>query len=38
MHEYTAGVAARYIDLLNQHSPQLRLDAVNGVNQGADLP
>ena len=38
MREYTTGVAARYLELLNQNVPQLRLGAANGVNQGADLP
>ncbi|HEV7608197.1 MAG TPA: glycosyltransferase family 4 protein [Steroidobacteraceae bacterium] len=38
MGEYTTGVAARYLDILNQHSPQLRLGAANGASQGADLP
>jgi glycosyltransferase involved in cell wall biosynthesis len=36
--EYTAGVAARYLELLNQNSPQERLRAAHWANQGADLP
>lgn len=35
--EYTTGVAARYLDLLNQKSPQKRLGA-NHWAKGADLP
>ncbi|MEO8018013.1 MAG: glycosyltransferase family 4 protein [Pseudomonadota bacterium] len=38
LREYTSGVAARYLELLNQESPQLRFGAAHGVNQGADLP
>jgi glycosyltransferase involved in cell wall biosynthesis len=40
--EYTTGVAARYLELLDRHSPQMRLGTAQGVNQGvnqgADLP
>ena len=35
--EYTTGVAARYLELLNQKSPQKRLGA-NQWAKGADLP
>jgi glycosyltransferase involved in cell wall biosynthesis len=44
--EYTTGVAARYLELMNQNSPQKRLGAARWAkqganqraNQGADLP
>ena len=36
--EFTNGVAARYLELLDRHSPQMRLGTAQGVNQGADLP
>jgi len=36
--EYTTGVAARYLELLDRQSPQMRLGSAQSVNQGADLP
>jgi len=36
--EFTTGVAARYLELLDRHAPQMRLGTAQGVNQGADLP
>jgi len=36
--EYTTGVAARYLELLDRQSLQMRLGTAQSVNQGADLP
>jgi glycosyltransferase involved in cell wall biosynthesis len=36
--EFTTGVAARYLELLDRQSPQMRLGTAQSVNQGADLP
>jgi glycosyltransferase involved in cell wall biosynthesis len=33
MREYTTGVAARYLELLDRNSPPMRLDAAQGANQ-----
>jgi len=36
--EFTTGVAARYLELLDRHSSQMRLGTAQSVNQGADVP
>jgi glycosyltransferase involved in cell wall biosynthesis len=36
--DFTTGVAARYLELLDRQSPQMRLGTAQSVNQGADLP
>jgi glycosyltransferase involved in cell wall biosynthesis len=36
--EYTTGVAARYVELLDRQATQMRMGTAHSVNQGADLP
>jgi len=36
--EFTTGVAARYLELLDRQSPPMRLRTAQSANQGADLP
>jgi hypothetical protein len=35
--EYTTGVAARYLELLDEKSQQVRLGSAQSANQGAHL-
>jgi glycosyltransferase involved in cell wall biosynthesis len=36
--EFTSGVAARYLELFDRQTPQMRLNTAQPANQGANLP